>query len=203
MPVSFVDAQSLADLRVFLERAEKLGASNVRLQVIEQALIATIPVLVGNGLTGLQLTALRISAIQSALAHDQVVAVRSVLERIAHLPVDATGPVEWPPASVSVPWAGIAPPRTGWQLVAEIELDYLRASAESTLGALATLTTTAPEVALAHALSQRDSQLEAPVGLAAAAQSLGFLIGAQPAKLATAGRWTRLSTAHGHVLSRG
>lgn len=203
MSVSFEDAQSLADLKVFLERAEKLGAANARVQVVDQTFVATIPVLAGGGLDGLQITALRVDSVREAQPHDQVVAIRSLLERIAHLAPGAAGPIEWPPASVSAPWAGIAPPRSGWQLVAEIELEYLRASADETLGALAGLTTTTPEAVLAHALSQRDPQLDAPAGLAAAAQSLGFLIGEAPAKLARIGRWARLSTAHGHVLSRG
>ncbi|MFM6974374.1 MAG: hypothetical protein ACKOXM_04450, partial [Agromyces sp.] len=75
-------------------------------------------------------------------------------------------------------------------------------AAERTLGRLAAVTSTQPEQVLADALSVWDDELTVPAGLPAIAQSLGFLVGDAPARLSRNGRWSRLSTAFGHVLSR-
>jgi hypothetical protein len=42
-----------------------------------------------------------------------------------------------------------------------------------------------------------------PRGVAFAAFSLGFIGGEEEARVATAGRWTRISLRRGHVLTRG
>ncbi len=194
-----VDAHSQADLKVFLERAERLGAAEVRLQAMGETLLSTVPVLSGNGLGSLRIIAMRVSAIAAGGDADHVVAIRSILERIARL--DGLGEIAWPPATLTAAWAGITPPRIGWEPLAELDAEYLAESAEHTLGALAGISSTAPEQLLAEALSSIDPQLNAPVGLAAAAQSLGFLAGT--ARLARNGRWLRLSTTQGHVLSHG
>ncbi len=139
---------------------------------------------------------------------DHTVAIRSILERVAHLDESSTGPITWPPAEVAEPWAGISAPRTGWRLTHEVALSVLAARAEVTLAPLADVQTTDPSGTMNQVLGQVDPVLTDllgvpfPAGLSAAAQSLGFLVGADEAtaKVSTNGMWLRVSTDQVHVL---
>lgn len=204
MSLRFDDGQSLLDLKVFLERAERVGAASTRFTVAHGVLAVTVPVLVPVGLItpGPTMLGMRVSAIESDADADKVVAIRSILERIAHLPEGATGPIEWPPAELQEAWAGVSAPQSGWEPLLDVDLEYLRRSADATLGALDGVVSPDPAGLLADALSTLDPALGAPAGLAATAQSLGFLVGSGDARLSRNGRWTRLSTSHGHVLCR-
>ncbi|MGV1035078.1 MAG: hypothetical protein ACOYBP_07690 [Microbacteriaceae bacterium] len=204
MSLRFADAGVLNDLKVFLERAERAGASSVRLTVVAGRLLSSVPIVISESIItpGPTILGMRVSEVQSDADADKVVAIRSILERIAHLPADATGPIEWPPAELHEAWAGVSAPQSGWEPMLDIELDYLRRSAEATLAALDGTSSPDPHGLLAEALSVNDPNLGIPVGMAAAAQSLGFLIGDGEARFSRAGRWARLSTAYGHVLAR-
>lgn len=204
MPLHLDDVETVTDLRVFLERAERLGSSSTRLQTFGTVLAVTIPVLSPRGLgdpTPL-IIAMRTSAIQPTEPVDTVVAIRSILERIARFAPGAGGSLEWPPTTLTEAWAGIAPPIGEWEVLSDVTIPSLQLAAERTLAQLASVTTTQPEQVLAAALSAHDAELGVPAGLPAVAQSLGFLIGEAPARLSRNGRWSRLTTNHGHVLSR-
>lgn len=205
MSVELDDAESVTDLKVFLERAERIGAGSVRLQTFGTVLAVTIPVLSPRGLgdpTPL-IIAMRTHAVVASAPADHVVAIRSVLERLARFEPGRGGVLEWPPATLNESWAGIAPPKSEWEPLGDVTISVLHAAAERTLGRLAQVSTTQPEQVLAQALSDWDPELGVPAGLPAVAQSLGFLIGDAPARLSRTGRWSRLSTGYGHVLSRG
>ena len=110
-----------------------------------------------------------------------------------------------PPTTVRVGWAAIAPPRSGWEPVATLSVADLKTIATQ---GIAEIVQDAPEGSGAHlvaALRQRvwarDSETVPPIpsGAAFAAYALGFLT-QDSARVFAHGRWTRLSTATGHVL---
>ena len=204
MPVYLDDAESVNDLKVFLERAERLGAGSTRLQSFGSVLAVTIPVLSPRGLGDATplIIAMRTSAIVDSEPVDVIVPIRSVLERLARFPAGHGGALDIPPTTLTEAWAGIAPPKGEWEVLSDVSIPTLQAAAERTLGALAAVSTTQPEQVLAVTLSAHDAELGVPAGLPAVAQSLGFLIGVAPGRLSRSGRWSRLTTSHGHVLSR-
>ncbi|MFM6975178.1 MAG: hypothetical protein ACKOXM_08670, partial [Agromyces sp.] len=161
MSVELHDAESVRDFKVFLERAERLGAGSVRLQTFGTVMAVTIPVLSPKGLgdpTPLMI-AMRTHAVAPTAPADHIVPIRSVLERLARFASDQGGILEWPPTTLSEAWAGIAPPRTEWEPLGDVTIAALGLAAERTLGRLAAVTSTQPEQVLADALSVWDDEL--------------------------------------------
>ncbi|MDF9813321.1 hypothetical protein [Streptomyces sp. SPB162] len=118
-----------------------------------------------------------------------------------------------PPSVTGPAWAGLLPPRGGWQRVAEFAPEDVRAAARQLVGEFRSRTevlvperrTRAELDALAEEVWSRpvgDTVL--PMRAVHAAQALGFLRGAgtEPFPLLTAGAWLRLRTPYGSVAVR-
>ncbi|HLP23829.1 MAG TPA: hypothetical protein VK139_07295, partial [Microbacteriaceae bacterium] len=194
--MNFLDSESLSDLRRFLERGERIGASSVRLQALGAVLVSTVPVLAPKGLgdsTPLIL-GLRTQAIGPGEDRDVVVSIRSVRERIARMESAQELALDWPPVTLTESWAGMAPPQRGWERSGTVPVSEVAERADAVLAPLAQFTTTQPEAVLQSALRADAHAPLGPAGVAAAAQTLGFLVGSEPAVLARAARWSRLST---------
>jgi hypothetical protein len=200
----FADSEALEDLRTYVTRARSLDADGaIRLQCRGMALAAYVGVLPGHGLmtTG-AVIGLRVIALAEPADVDVTVSLASVAERLAR---GRTSSLSIPPTTVRAGWAAIAPPRSGWEPVATLSVADLKTVATQ---GIAEITRGAPEGSGAHvvaALRQRvwarDSQTTPPIpsGAAFAAYALGFLT-QESARVFAHGRWTRLSTATGHVL---
>lgn len=208
MPVHFLDAFAVADLKTFLERAERLGAAEVQLRAAGGVLLSTVPVLVPAGLLDAMPTVLgmRTSAISPGESQAHTVAIRSILERIAHLEPGAEPAIEWPPAEVAAPWAGITAPQAGWQRIASIDATQLAEAARAGVAEVSAALPTEPGEAVVQQVrrevwGRRFGESTVPLGAAFAADALGFLA-VEPAALFQSGRWLRLSTDRGHVLVR-
>lgn len=135
---------------------------------------------------------------------DITVSLASVAERLAR---PGTSVLSLPPTTVSVGWAATAPPRGGWEPVGELSVADLKTVATQ---GIAEIAHGAPEgsgavavAALRQRVWARDSRTAPPIpsGAAFAAYALGFLM-QESAQVFAHGRWTRLSTATGHVLVR-
>jgi len=204
----FADTDTLADLGTYVTRARSLDADGaIRLQSFGTKLAAYVGVLPGKGLmtTG-AIIGLRVMALAepAEVEVDVTVSLASVAERLAR---PGTSTLSLPPTTVSVGWAATAPPRSGWERVGELRVDDLKTAATQ---GIAEIAQGAPEgsgaaaiAALRHRVWTRDSQTTPPIpsGAAFAAYALGFLT-QERARVFTHGRWTRLSTATGHVLVR-
>ena len=200
----FADSEALEDLRTYVTRARALDADGaIRLQARDMTLAAYVGVLPGHGLmaTG-GVIGLRVIALAEPADLDATVSLASMSERLARGRISS---LSIPPTTVRAGWAAIAPPRSGWEPVATLSVADLKTVARQ---GIAEIAQNAPEGSGAHVVAairqrvwSRDSQTTPPIpsGAAFAAYALGFLT-QENAQVLAHGRWTRLSTAAGHVL---
>lgn len=113
-----------------------------------------------------------------------------------------------PPVTVHPQWAALAPPRSGWEPVAEVSADIVNSIARQGISEVAQGSPegsgSAAVATLRHrvwtTMSRTDPAL--PAGLALAAYGLGFVTPGEPLRLFAHGRWTRLTSSVGHALMR-
>lgn len=218
------DAESLQDLGRYAARARALDADGaVRLQAVGPVLASWVCVLPGSGLMGTGTTlGLRTSALDVPAELDVVVPLAAVSDRVARPGERAVLPV--PPMTVSVAWAAVSPPRSGWQVVGSVGSEALQRVASEGIAEVADGTPEGAGSAAVAALRERvwgriagstsgdvgdgegaelnDRGPAYPAALAFAAYALGFLTPGAESAIATNGRWTRLTTSAGHALTR-
>ena len=212
---SLTDSLSLADLQVYLSRAGRVEDGAVRLISAAGVLAVYTAILYPRGLLDSSPTVLglRTFALTEPVELDAVVPVRSLLDRVARL----TGALVDPgaPVAVTVPlevstvtWAGISPPRGGWQSQGETDAALLENAARAGIDEVAaSIPSGTGEQIVQRVRSEVWGRpvegLEfVPSGAAFAAYSLGFLAPDEPVQLFETGPWTRLSTSRGHILVR-
>ena len=110
---------------------------------------------------------------------------------------------------MSQAWAGVAPPRSGWDAVGLLDAPALREVAEEGVREIAD---GVPPGAGAQAVARLRGKVwgrpietalpDVPAGVAFAADALAFLDDAEPVALYRAGPWVRATTRRGHVLAR-
>lgn len=202
----FPDPQAAADLLTFASRAVRLGDGTVRLRADGGVLVTTAAPLAPRGLLDATPTVLglRASAIDPELECDLVVEAAALLPA----PDDAQA-VVLPDTATSPAWAGISPPRGGWEQRDAIDAAVLASRAQYGVAAVAdALPENAGEdvvrVVRGQMWGQPDEALGGlPLGTAFAAFALGFIAGGEEAVVRTSGSWTRVTLARGHVLVRG
>jgi hypothetical protein len=203
------DAEALADLGTYVARARTLDAEGaVRLQATGTALAAYVGVLPGQGLMKQgAVIGMRVMPLAEPAELDVTVPLAGITDRLARHEPGAVATLPVPPTTVSAGWAAMAPPRSGWEPVGELLPEELRAAAAA---GIAEIAQGSPEGAGAHAVATlrqsvwgRNTPTTPPVpaGAAFAAYALGFLVDG-PVRVFAHGRWTRVSTAAGHVLVR-
>ncbi|GAA3586830.1 hypothetical protein GCM10022198_07980 [Klugiella xanthotipulae] len=226
------DTFAFSDFRVFLERAVRFADATVRLVANHGVLAAYVGVLAPAGLLDRTPTVLglRTWGIRAGEVSDSVVSVRAVLDRLAR----TSGPwgegqgddggdggirVPLPVVPATASWAGVTPPRGGWEHVGSISEVDLRVAAEAGIAEVATaipggmgeiLVRKARSEVWGRPLPQHPAL---PAGAAFAAESLGFIPPALPGSLVgavgghaevfTSGAWQRVSLSRGHVVVRG
>jgi hypothetical protein len=156
---------------------------------------------------------LRTAALLRPSDVDVTVPLTALMDRFARGPAEPGGEpptLAVPPAeAVGVAWAGMAPPRQGWDAVGLVEGAVLRRAAAAGIAEVAGGT---PSGAGAHAVARLRAQVwgrplaegmdGVPAGVAFAADALGFITDGEPAALYRAGPWVRVTTGRGHVLAR-
>lgn len=209
-----------ADLGTYVARARSLDEDGaMRLQADGDVLAAYVGVLAGRGLMGDgAVVGLRTMRLAAPARLDTTVALASLADRLARRTPSSDdrptpgapdpGGFDVPTATVQVAWAAMTPPRSGWEPVGSLPADALEQVARA---GIAEVATGAAAGAGGHAVSDlrlrvwgRLTQTVPPVpaGAAFAASRLGFLDPAAACTVAANGRWTRLSSPHGHVLVR-
>ncbi|MFC4224563.1 hypothetical protein [Lysinibacter cavernae] len=231
MALSFTldDSFAFSDFRVFLERAARVDDTATRLVAGGGVLAVYVGVLYPSGLLDSTPTVLglRTWAIAPDVDFDVVVPVRSILDRLAHIEVAEQQPGEIgvpvavgvPPMTTTVSWAGILPPRGGWERSGTVQAAQLVDAAE--LG-IAEVAKAVPTDVGEHIIRKvrgevwgrivPDAEVPVPAGAGFAAVSLGFTPDARGrgpkaaidgmTPVFTAGNWQRLSLKRGHVLVR-
>ncbi|MGW5420684.1 hypothetical protein [Streptomyces sp. NPDC003943] len=206
-PLHFADPREAAGLAAFLRRLLHYDrAAAVRLQAGGGALA------VFGRPPSFEVIAIRTAQLVDAVDLDVTVSAGELLEGIeesagkAFVPGPVTGP----------PWAGVLPPRAGWEPVAGLPpVAEIRGAVAAAVTEFRTRDEALPEERRTRA--ERDrlgreiwSRTFAGTGLplraAHAAQSLGFLPGLPgeelPVALFAAGPWLRLRTPYGSVALR-
>jgi len=200
------DPASAADALTFAGRADRFTDEGVRLQASGGVLAMTAAPLAPRGLGDSTPTvlAMRTLAADPELVCDLVVAASA----LSAAPDDPAA-LELPETALSPAWAGIAPPRSGWEQSAGIDASVLASKAQRGMAEVADrVPTDAGEdvvrVVRAGVWGAPDEDLGGlPLGAAFAALTMGFISGGETARVLTSGPWTRLSLQRGHVLVRG
>lgn len=204
----FADLASLDDLRTYAARARRLDPeAAVRLLAAGPVLAAYVGVLPGRGVTGSGATlGLRVFGLAEPAEVDVTVPAAAILDRLAREgsdPGEARLPI--PPMSVFVPWAGITPPRSGWEPYAAFPGADVIAAAEAGIaevGVAGTGLAAQVKALRSRVWAQPLGSSPAPAGLAFAAYGLGFVHPQESVTLLRAGRWWRLTAPGGHALAR-
>lgn len=165
--------------------------------------------------------AIRTASLRDVLDLDATVSAGQLLEGIQEHSGDAAeaagagdsggDAVVVPPSVTGPAWAGLLPPRGGWQRIAEFAPEDVRAAAERLVGEFRSRTEVPERRTRAELDALAEEVWSRPVGDTAlpmravhAAQALGFLRGGrdEPFTLLTAGAWLRLRTPYGSIAVR-
>lgn len=199
----FPDAATASDALVFAQRAARLGDGAVRLKAQDGLLVMTSAPLAPRTLLESTPTVLgmRVVPVDAELVCDLVVdasTLRGAEETELALPDSA----------VTAPWAGISPPRSGWEISGETAAATLAARAQWGIAAVTEAVPTDAGDDAVHAVrasvwGAADEDLSGlPLGVAFAAFALGFIAGQETAVIRRNGPWVRVSLSRGHVLVR-
>lgn len=200
-----LDAASAADLSTYVLRASRLdpgGAARV-LAVGDVLAVYVCPLTGGGGPTVL---GLRTTRLREPADVDVVVPLAALADRLAR-PENGTD-VPVPPTEQAAAWAGISPPRAGWEVVAALPAPALVQAAEAGIAEVAAgtpSTSGAPAVAAlrGRVWGRPVPGYDVPSGAAFAAHGLAFVRELDPpVEVRRSGPWTRLTTPRGHVLAR-
>ncbi|WP_295010997.1 hypothetical protein [uncultured Microbacterium sp.] len=202
-PLILADADTAHDALTFVSRAARAGDEGVRLQAHDGVLAMTAAALAPQGLFDQTPTilAMRIVHADPELRCDIVIGELGATDDPRALALPDTGR--------SPAWAGVAPPRGGWERVGELGADIVAQRAQWGISAVAHGSPDGSGEEAVRALraaiwGEPDADLLGlPRGVAFAAHAFGFISGAERVPVTASGRWTRLAFARGHVLSRG
>ncbi len=200
------DAATLADLTTYVARARRVDPDGaVRLVARGPVLAAYVSPVHGSG--GPTVLGLRVVRLADPADVDRTVALAAVGDRLARSAGDLALPL--PPADVQdAGWAGVSPPKSGWEAVGAVDAPRLAEAARAGVDEIAAGAgegAGAPAVARLRALvwgRPLDGLDDVPAGAAFAADALGFVGLDEPVTLHACGPWRRLSSARGHVLAR-
>jgi hypothetical protein len=201
----FPDPDAAADALTFAGRAGTLGGdAAVRLRAQQGTLVMTTAVLAPRTLLEEIPTILgmRVLPVDPELECDLTVAAPGLVG------TDDPRALALPETAVTAPWAGISPPRGGWEFQGELAASVLAARSQWGMAAVAHELPADPgedvvRSVRAHVWGEVDAELDGlPRGVAFAGTALGFVHGDEKAQVRTAPGWSRLTLRRGHVLVR-
>ena len=200
----FPDVPTASDALVFAQRAARLGDGAVRLRAQDGLLVMMSAPLAPRTLLDSTPTILgmRIIAVDHEDDCDLVVDASTLrASGETHLAL--------PDSAVTAPWAGISPPRSGWEASGETAAATLASRAQWGIAAVAEAVPTDAGDDVVHAVrasiwGAADEDLAGlPLGVAFAAFALGFIAGEEQALIRRNGPRKRIRLYRGHVLVRG
>ncbi|WP_460773517.1 hypothetical protein [Microbacterium sp. GXF7504] len=201
----FPDPEAAADALTFCGRAGTIGGETaVRLRAQGGTLVMTTAVLWPRTLTEETPTVLAMRAlpVDPELECDLVVAAPGLVG------TEDPRALALPETAVTAPWAGISPPRGGWEPAGEVAASVLAARSQWGMAAVAHDLPADPGEDIVRAVRAQvwgeadPDLLGLPRGVAFAGTALGFVHGEETATVRTAPGWTRLTMRRGHVLVR-
>lgn len=197
------DPDTAKDVLTFVGRATRITDDGVRLQASNGVLALTTAALAPHSLFDSTPTvlAMRIVHADPELECDIVVDQLSAADDPLQLVLPESG--------LSPAWAGVAPPRGGWEPASTLSASMIAQRAQWGISAVARGATPGSGEEAVRALraaiwGEPDEDLDGlPRGVAFAADALGFISGEEQVPVMRSGRWTRLAFRRGHVLARG
>jgi len=207
----FQDTGDLADLSRFLVRAhrlDKLGA--VKLRAFGQVLaIYVSPIYSGSILgEGLTVIGLRTLELREPAEIDLLFSLEDLISQVDKSIAANELIVLLPTATKRVAWAGISPPRQGWEASGEVEQEKVSQWAKDGIAEVAEILPESIGSAIAARVRLQiwgkavGIEHNLPAGAAFALAGLGFMQKGVPVKIYRAHGWIRLSTAYGHVITK-
>ncbi len=202
----FPDSHAAADLLTFAGRTAALGDGALRLRAQDGKLAMTSAPFAPRGLLDATPTVLgmRVLPVDRELVCDVAVEASALL-----VAPDDDRAVLLPETGLAPAWAGVSPSRSGWTSLGAVAASVVAARAQWGIAAVAEALPQDPGEDVVRAVrasvwGASDAELAGlPLGAAFAAFALGFIAGEEDAVVRTAGAWTRMTFARGHVLVRG
>ena len=208
------DADTARDVLTFFGRAMLVSDDGVRLQGARGVLALSAAALAPQGLFDSTPTVLAMRMVHADPELECDIVVDELNpdqdERMLALPETGRSPA----------WAGVAPPRGGWERTGTLEASKVAQRAQWGISAVARGSAPGAGEEAVRALraaiwGEPDEDLAGlPRGVAFAAHAFGFITSTRDARsvhrsgeenvsITTSGRWTRLGFGRGHVLTRG
>lgn len=197
------DADTARDVLTFFGRASLISDDGVRLQGAQGILALTAAALAPQSLFDQTPTVLAMRVVHADPELECDIVVDELTpdedERMLALPETGRSPA----------WAGVAPPRGGWEPGGTLEASVIAKRAQWGISAVARGSAPgageeAVRMLRAAIWGEADEDLAGlPRGVAFAAHAFGFISGEESVAMSTSGRWTRLGFDRGHILSRG
>lgn len=207
--LTFTGTADLDDLRRYLQRLERAGSPEVRLLSRGGVLAVYGCTQAPRGLTdGIPVVlVMRGWSLAEAPAEpvDVTVLARSLLDRLARLG-EGDHSLDLPDVTAMAAWTGVLPPLSGWQPAGELEAESVARVAREGSERVAAALPDNPGDAVVHKVRSSVWGLEMAPGIPAAAafaaETMGFLNGAETLRVSRSVTWVRLSSGHGHVIVR-
>lgn len=202
-PLVLADAETSKDVLTFVGRAARISDEGVRLQASNGVLALTAAALSPHGLFDQTPTVLAMRVVHADPELECDVVVSSLAES------EDERMLQLPESGLSPSWAGIAPPRGGWQRAGSLSASVIAQRSQWGISAVAHGATPgsgeeAVRTLRAAIWGEPDSDLgDLPRGMAFAADAFGFISGEEEVSVMRSGRWTRFAFRRGHVLARG
>ena len=207
--IRFLDQRDIADLGSYLTRARKLDDDGcVKFRAFGDILAVYVsPIfsgsLMGDGPTVLGLRTMKIEKTEL----DATFTIASIQERLASPAVEGMQ-LELPQESTRAAWSGVTPPRQDWEESGTVSQAQISQWAKDGIAEVANTlpssvgSSIAARVRLGIWGKTVSLEFHLPGAAAFAMAGLGFMQKDEEIKVYTAKGWVRLSSAHGHVLSK-
>ena len=207
--IRFLDQRDIADLSSYLTRARKLDDDGcVKFRAFGDILAVYVsPIfsgsLMGDGPTVLGLRTMKIEKTEL----DATFTIASIQERLASPAVEGMQ-LELPKESTRAAWSGVTPPRQDWEESGTVSQAQISQWAKDGIAEVANTlpssvgSSIAAKVRLGIWGKTVSLEFHLPGAAAFAMAGLGFMQKDEEIKVYTAKGWVRLSSAHGHVLSK-
>jgi hypothetical protein len=207
--IRFLDQRDIADLSSYLTRARKLDDDGcLKFRAFGDILAVYVsPIfsgsLMGDGPTVLGLRTMKIEKTEL----DATFTIASIQERLASPAIEGMQ-LELPHESTRAAWSGVTPPRQDWEESGTVSQAQISQWAKDGIAEVANTlpssvgSSLAAKVRLGIWGKTVSLEFHLPGAAAFAMAGLGFMQKDEEIKVYTAKGWVRLSSAHGHVLSK-
>jgi len=207
--IRFLDSRDMEDLSAYLTRARKLEDDGcVKFRAFGDILAVYVsPIysgsLMGDGPTVLGLRTMKLERTEL----DATYSIASIQERLASAMTEGLE-LALPTATMRAAWSGVTPPRQDWVETGTISQQQITQWAKDGIAEVANTlpssvgSSIAAKVRLGIWGKTVSLEFHLPGAAAFAMAGLGFMQKGEEIRVYSAKGWVRLSSAHGHVLSK-